>query len=87
MVGEPAKLKREAESEDQRSGGAAEWWSGGAAEWWSGRASESVQKSWADAAIGLFKPGRDFFICPNLLDGLPLPDEGCLASVNQQFSG
>ena len=79
MVGEPAKLKREAESEEQRSGGAAEWWSG--------RASESVQKSWVDAAIALFKPGRDFFICPNLLDGLPLPDEGSLASVHQQFSG
>ncbi len=71
MVGEPAKLKREAESEDQRTEGSA----------------ESVQKSWADAAISLFKPGRDFFICPNLLDGLPLPDEGSLASVNQQFSG
>src|SRR6266851_3545434 len=71
---------------ERRSGEAVERRSGGAAEWWSGRASESVQKSWADAAIGLFKPGRDFFICPNLLDGLPLPDEGSLASVNQQFS-
>ncbi len=46
-----------------------------------------VQKSWSGGAIGLFKPGRDYFICPHLLDGLALADEGCLTSVHQQFGG